>query len=103
MTPDYPFTTDGCSGGMSALWQLVFRRSPPWEDLCITHDKAYWLGGSRQERLEADRKLLIGVIDNGYPLIGFLMYYAVRFGGHPALPFSWRWCYGWKWPVNIDY
>ncbi len=103
MKPDYPFTTDGCSGGMSAFWRLIFRCAPPWEDLCIAHDKAYWKGGSRHERLKADRELLIGVIESGYPLIGFLMYYSVRFGGHPILPLPWRWSYGWKWLSRTDY
>ena len=86
--PDYPFTTDGCSGGMSALWRLILNRRPPWEGLCIIHDRAYWQGGTRIDRLKADRELLIGLINSGYPLIGIIMYYGVRVGGHPALPFS---------------
>ena len=49
------FTTDGCSGGMSAGWQLLaakipgFRADygeyPPWEACCETHDLAYHRGG----------------------------------------------------------
>jgi len=89
-----PFTTDGCSGGMSWLWRTVLRRTPPWEGDCIEHDRAYWAGGTKQQRLEADRVLAASVARKGYPLIGALMYYAVRLGGVPWLPTSWRWGYG---------
>ncbi len=50
-----PFTTDGCSGGMSASWEVIadvfpwfaetFENKPPWEECCVTHDLAYHLGG----------------------------------------------------------
>jgi len=46
-----PFTTDGCSGGLSAGWEYLgsvledFRRThgerPPWESCCIAHDRLY--------------------------------------------------------------
>jgi len=49
------FTTDGCSGGMSAGWEYfatqpgVFRErhgsSPPWESCCVDHDRVYHNGG----------------------------------------------------------
>ena len=52
--PTVPFTTDGCSGGLSAAWQSSARLfpgfagtwgdSPPWEDCCVAHDRAYWRG-----------------------------------------------------------
>lgn len=45
------FETDGCSGGMSAIWSSVAERFPdllanygqvpPWESCCVTHDRAY--------------------------------------------------------------
>jgi hypothetical protein len=28
------------------------------------------------------------------------MYYGVRVGGHPLLPFPWRRGYGWDWPYR---
>jgi hypothetical protein len=50
-----PFTTDGCSGGMSSLWTLIADQYPafaeahegvpPWEDCCVAHDRAYHAGG----------------------------------------------------------
>lgn len=69
-----PFTTDGCSGGMSATWSMVARRfpgfaavhrdNPPWEECCVVHDRAYHLGGedpapeaSFAARLAADEAL----------------------------------------------
>jgi hypothetical protein len=95
---DYPSTTDGCSGGMTAGWQLISHKPPPWNDLCVTHDCAYWAGGNSALRVYADRDLLVSMIQRGYPIIGFAMYVAVRIGGVPWLPLPWRWGYGWKFP-----
>jgi hypothetical protein len=96
--PDYLFTTDGCSGGMTALWRLLWRRDPPWNGACVEHDKAYWAGGSITDRRIADRNLMSAVTLNGHPLFAFAMWCAVRIGGHPLLPMSWRWGYGFKYP-----
>jgi hypothetical protein len=93
---DYPFTTDGCSGGMSRAWRILFRKPPPWESHCITHDRAYHPGGTRQERRAADDALKAAVTHDGYPVWAFIIWAGVRVGGHPLLPFSWRWGYGWK-------
>ena len=93
-----PFTTDGCSGGMSASWRLIFRRAPPWEGECVEHDRAYHAGGTRAERVEADRILAAAVTRLGYPIIAAAMFYAVRVGGHPWWPVPWRWGYGYPWP-----
>lgn len=74
-----PFTTDGCSGGMSEVWRVVARLSPgfvemhrgapPWEPCCITHDRSYHdAAGARspseswQGRLDADDALRACVI-----------------------------------------
>jgi hypothetical protein len=50
-----PFTTDGCSGGMSSLWTFIAEHYeafaeahqgiPPWQDCCVTHDRTYHSGG----------------------------------------------------------
>jgi hypothetical protein len=95
---DYPFTTDGCSGGMTALWRLVSRRDPPWQGACVEHDRAYWRGGTKRQRAVADGWLAVRVSAAGYPWWSFAMWAAVRIGGHPLLPTSWRWGYGWKYP-----
>jgi hypothetical protein len=65
-----PFTTDGCSGGMSGGWQHMarvlpafkknFGDNPPWESCCVTHDRAYWAGATSrgfEKRREADRAM----------------------------------------------
>lgn len=75
-----PFTTDGCSGGLSAIWRAVARQfpgfadvhrdTPPWESCCVTHDRAYHMAGpdpapaaSFEARLQADRTLRACVQD----------------------------------------
>lgn len=45
------FTTDGCSGGLSATWSAIaglfpefdelHMSKPPWESCCVTHDRSY--------------------------------------------------------------
>ena len=50
-----PFTTDGCSGGLSDVWRVVadrfpafaeaHRQAPPWEGCCVIHDRAYHAAG----------------------------------------------------------
>lgn len=100
--PDFPFTTDGCSGGMTWLWRLVTRRDPPWQDRCIEHDRAYWQGGTVEMRRQADRVLMAGVVTNGHPIWAFAMWAGVRIGGVPWLPLPWRWGYGWRWPRGYE-
>jgi hypothetical protein len=100
--PTYPFTTDGCSGGMTHVWRVVFRCDPPWNDLCVEHDKSYWAGGTVEDRRRADRKLMAGVVERGYPIWAFLMWASVRLGGHPLLPLPWRWAYGFPYPHAYD-
>lgn len=69
-----PFTTDGCSGGLSSVWRVVADRfpdfsaahgnRPPWELCCVIHDRAYHNAGgakaapaSAQARRMADEAL----------------------------------------------
>lgn len=73
-----PFTTDGCSGGLSAGWEYFsdkfvsfskqFGQQPPWQQCCVEHDKAYWQGETRNGynlRLQADNQLKSCVEDTG--------------------------------------
>jgi hypothetical protein len=74
-----PFTTDGCSGGMSLVWSYVgdafpavarhHGALPPWEACCVTHDRAYHTAGrasnadeSQAARLSADSDLRACVV-----------------------------------------
>jgi hypothetical protein len=127
-----PFTTDGCSGGMSSLWTFTAARYPdfadahdgvpPWEDCCVTHDRAYHAGGADPEpeasyaaRVKADEDLrrcvaatasdrdhvlqeLYGMTEAqvrlAYDAISAAMFHAVRLGGGPCTGLPWRWGYG---------
>lgn len=127
-----PFTTDGCSGGMSSLWSFVAEQYPafaaahggvpPWEECCVTHDRAYHDAGassdpgdSYEARLAADRVLEACVaathsaqdqilildfemsseqVKATYRAIGAAMFQAVRLGGGPCSGLPWRWGYG---------
>ena len=77
-----PFTTDGCSGGLSAGWTLVAETFPdfaavqgdvpPWEACCIIHDRAYHDGGGAEDaeasydaRVQADEELRSCVRETG--------------------------------------
>lgn len=83
---------------MSWTWKWVFRQPPPWEGDCVAHDMDYHKGGAKEDRLRADRTLAACVALRGWPIMGALMYYAVRVGGHPWMPLPWRWGYGYRWP-----
>ncbi len=128
------FTSDGCSGGLSVGWQYISGKIkkiqnvhgtlPPWEECCVTHDKAYHAGGalhdssseSFEKRKQADIALRDCVLDTGtkrsseltaeyditetellyiYEKIADMMYRAVRIGGMPCSTLPWRWGYGW--------
>ncbi len=86
-----PFTTDGCSlfpNGTMTQQKL-------WLQCCITHDVAYWRGGTRDERAHADSQLRQCVAGVGEPAVAQLMLAGVRAGGSPYWPTSFRWAYGW--------
>ena len=72
---------DGCSGGMSKLWRLLFRKAPPWEGCCDIHDQPYASGGSAKARMIADIALLRCVALSGHPYWAIAMFVAVRIGG----------------------
>jgi len=91
--PAKKFTTDGCS-----MWPNS-TAGYSWEELCIEHDMAYWVGGTEQERLEADQKFRDGV-NKISPFVGNVMYSAVRLGGNKWVPAPWRWGYGWAYPYD---
>ncbi len=126
------FQTDGCSGGLSDAWRVIAhsfpdlvpadQSRPPWEDCCITHDRAYHnasgatdIRRSYDARLTADVALRACVIQNGedtaetlaqqsgltpqqvmtaYGSIADTMFLAVRVGGMPCSGLPWRWGYG---------
>jgi len=65
-----PFSSDGCSGGLSDGWFYLaenipaFKQKlgdkPPWEHCCVDHDRVYWMGETKDGyviRKQADRLL----------------------------------------------
>jgi hypothetical protein len=83
--PTKPFITDGCSRWLDREWDL---------DCCVTHDIAYWCGGTREQRRQADAAFGECVAANAGQPVGLSMRLGVRFGGQPLLPSSYRWGYG---------
>jgi hypothetical protein len=120
-TPHTPFTTDGCSDcGLSKLF-AVFGKDVPVElnRFCVEHDRAYWLGGTPEQRIAADRLFAERIASLGdtaeeqlktekrrlhramlhlqiarFKTIAAIYYRSVRMGGVPWLPTSFRWGYG---------
>ena len=86
-----PFTSDGCS----AFPDGTLEHKQLWLACCTTHDYAYWMGGTYQQRLEADNALKRCVAATGEPEVAELMLAGVRVGGTPYLPTRFRWGYGW--------
>ena len=85
-----PFKSDGCSMFPNCNWR----------ECCEAHDRLYWQGGSKEDRLKADKLLYECVKSKGYPYIAKFMYYSVRIGGSPYLPLPWRWGFGYKYFKN---
>lgn len=99
------FTTDGCSGGMSAFYETFTGAGPGWEACCITHDRAYHNAAgaktaqaSFDARLDADHALRTCVQASSESkmrqFVGEMMFRAVRFGGKPCTDKPYRWGYG---------
>ena len=89
-----PFRSDGCSGFPDG----TLRDPSLWREHCVTHDLAYWQGGTADQRLAADRTLRRSLAGEGHPIVAEIAYLGVRIGGAPWLPTSWRWGYGWPYP-----
>ena len=87
-----PFNSDGCS----LFPDGTFKDRSKWCDCCLTHDLAYWQGGSAEERILADATLRDCVLkQTGDRLLAETIYFGTRTGGHPAIPAWYRWGYGW--------
>ena len=87
------FESDGCS----SFPEGTSKQKELWHSCCVVHDLAYWMGGSADERTEADLALRECVYQVGEPTIAELMLAGVRVGGTPWLPTRFRWAYGWSW------
>jgi protein tyrosine/serine phosphatase len=87
-----PFASSGCS----LFPDGTIKDRNKWCDCCVSHDIAYWQGGTAAERKRADEALRGCVQDRtNDKSLAELMYLGVRAGGHPAFPAGYRWGYGW--------
>jgi hypothetical protein len=89
-----PFTSDGCS----AFPDGTLSESELWMACCTTHDLAYWKGGTRDQKREADEELKSCVAEVGRPGVASMMLAGVKVGGSPFWPTTFRWGYGWNYP-----
>ena len=128
-----PFTTDGCSAGLSDTWREIVgslsesnvefdsryadAMDVPFEEACVTHDRAYHEGiGGYAGRLAADNQLRTDIlqyaIDNTkdiknrtnlktdeqalflYEGIAEATYRGVRLGGAPCTNQTYAWGFG---------
>ncbi len=88
--PPNEFKSDGCS-----CWPDY-----DYTDCCVEHDAIYWMGGTSEERNQADIALQRCVSQKGHPYIGKFMYFGVRVGGAYWLPTPFRWGFGWTYPQS---
>jgi hypothetical protein len=63
---------------------------------------AYWCGGSREQRAQADRELGTCVGEAALPLLGFAMSTSTCVAGQPWMPFYWRRGYSQDWSLTHD-
>ena len=88
-----PFSTDGCSFFPDR--NLIGKTD--WCNCCLTHDLAYWQGGTSEARLDADQQLKACVLRaSGNKELADLIYAGVRLGGGPYFYTPYRWGYGWS-------
>ena len=87
-----PFSTDGCSNWFDGS----YADPNAWRHCCVLHDKAYWIGGTAEQRTLADRELQSCVTKTGHSFHANYMYFWIRLGGLPSWPTPYRWGYGWN-------
>lgn len=106
-----PFVSDGCSSFPDGLNGDKFL----WRDCCMKHDLAYWIGGSAEEKMQADLELKqcvavsLGnktsqneIIQMVLQSLAEKMESGVAIGGSPLMFSPWRWGYGWNYQIGYD-
>ncbi len=88
-----PFSSDGCSLFPDA--SLITKID--WCDCCYQHDLAYWRGGTKEQRNQADLALKQCIMDKTENKhLANMMFKGVQFGGSPYFYTWYRWGYGWS-------
>lgn len=88
-----PENSDGCTI-ISKPYNWLTGKQLPFRHCCIEHDRAYWYGGTKQQRRDADRTLQTCVASYGGFCVpwSWVMWIAVRIFGSPRSPFvRYRW------------
>lgn len=94
------FSSDGCSSSPDGV--PLTEDSSVWVDCCIRHDTVYWMGGSREQKNQADEELKSCMAEKGYPNVGKVYKsFVAEFGG-PTSSQSYRWGYGWNYKRNFS-
>ena len=91
-TPPKPFESDGCTLSPD----FNFRHC------CVEHDRAYWRGGSREQRKAADIAFRDCIRAAGRPVLAEIYFRSVRISATPYAPVPWRWGFGWPWPKAYE-
>jgi len=75
------FKGDGCT----------FFPDGDYADCCLAHDRDYYRGGTKEERLASDKRLAQCIRGKGHKYLSKIMFLGVRLGGGAWLnaPFSW--------------
>lgn len=89
-----PFISDGCSSSPDGV--PLTENSSVWVDCCIRHDTAYWMGGTHEQKKNADNVLRSCIASKGYSRIGKLYKSFVDEFGGPRSTQNYRWGYGWN-------
>ena len=92
------FKSDGCT----CVPDGPRSDSDKWHLSCEEHDLAYWKGGSRRDRLNADRQLKAAIKESGHLFTSKIYFIGTRFGGTPYLPTPWRWGFGRSYPSGYE-
>lgn len=92
-TPPKMFVSDGCTLSTDAFGQ----------ECCVLHDLAYWLGGTRAEKLAADQRVYVCTKQKSR-WYAPIQYFGVRIGGGRFVPDfilnkQFRWGFGWDYPA----
>jgi len=87
------FQTDGCSAYPDGF---PHTNEYEWLHCCIAHDMAYWVGGTKLEKVVADQHLNQCVSEATNQTHGTIMELGVALGGTPFINTTWKWGYGWN-------
>lgn len=73
--------SEGCSGGVTWLYQRFLGRDIGCRYCCDEHDLAYDEGGTAADRALADYRFWVCVRESGRAVRAWLFWLAVRVGG----------------------